>query len=237
VPKFQAIIFDLDDTLYLERDYVFSGFSAVARWAAAHLGVDASATCEQFGDLYMEGVRGIIFDTWLAQQQLDGGIYKDALVRVYREHEPCIEVDGEVRHLLDDLRSEYKLGLITDGYQAVQKRKLAALGLDQYFHATVLSDEFGRQYWKPHEKPYLEILTRIQCDASRSVFVGDNPQKDFFGAKNVGMFSIRLSQPGGVYSHLAPSDSRYRADLEIRDLGQLRKAIGQLEQVARSSAE
>ena len=35
----QGIVFDLDDTLYPERDYVLSGFKAVASWAEARLGV------------------------------------------------------------------------------------------------------------------------------------------------------------------------------------------------------
>jgi putative hydrolase of the HAD superfamily len=35
----QCIVFDLDDTLYLERDYVHSGFRALAEWAKTSLGV------------------------------------------------------------------------------------------------------------------------------------------------------------------------------------------------------
>ena len=37
--SYEAIIFDLDDTLYPERAYVLSGFHAVAVWGKTHLGV------------------------------------------------------------------------------------------------------------------------------------------------------------------------------------------------------
>ena len=36
----RVIVFDLDDTLYLERDYVLSGLGAVGRWARNALGID-----------------------------------------------------------------------------------------------------------------------------------------------------------------------------------------------------
>ena len=35
----RCVAFDLDDTLYLERDYVRSGFWAVGRWIESHVAV------------------------------------------------------------------------------------------------------------------------------------------------------------------------------------------------------
>ena len=41
-----CVVFDIDDTLYLERDYAFSGFEAVGRWVAARLQiVDFALRC------------------------------------------------------------------------------------------------------------------------------------------------------------------------------------------------
>ena len=42
-----AIVFDLDDTLYLERDYVRSGARAVATWLAPQLGLDPVAMASE----------------------------------------------------------------------------------------------------------------------------------------------------------------------------------------------
>jgi putative hydrolase of the HAD superfamily len=57
---FRALVFDLDDTLYPERDFVLSGFQAVSGWLRLQGGVEgfydrALATFER-------GVRGRIFD-------------------------------------------------------------------------------------------------------------------------------------------------------------------------------
>ena len=40
--KAEAIVFDLDDTLYPEREYVFSAYRAVAKWIERHLGTAAT---------------------------------------------------------------------------------------------------------------------------------------------------------------------------------------------------
>ena len=39
-PGFQVLIFDLDDTLYKEIDYLTSAYREIARYAAAHCPVD-----------------------------------------------------------------------------------------------------------------------------------------------------------------------------------------------------
>ena len=57
VPKWRAIVFDLDDTLYPERDYVLSGFRAIARWAAEHLRIPAEDGYRELAELFAAGVR------------------------------------------------------------------------------------------------------------------------------------------------------------------------------------
>lgn len=54
------VVFDLDDTLYLERDFVMSGFQAVERWAEQRLGIQNFAeSCRQ---LFERGERQRVFD-------------------------------------------------------------------------------------------------------------------------------------------------------------------------------
>jgi len=54
-------VLDIDDTLYLERDYVRSGFCAVGRWLAEHQNVEDFF--ERAWALFEAGARGNIFDT------------------------------------------------------------------------------------------------------------------------------------------------------------------------------
>lgn len=229
MPKLQAIVFDLDDTLYLEKHYAFSGFAAVAQWAAAEYGINAEQALLELRQIYAVGDRRLVFDTWLDQKSLPVSKFKDSMLQIYRDHTPAIKLDTEVRDLLVEFSTNYQLGLVTDGYRKVQRKKIAALQIDRLVRAIVVSDELGRHFWKPHEKPYREILQQLECQANQSVFVGDNPQKDFIGARNVGMFSIRITHPEGVYAHLEPLESDHAPDFQISHLRELRKAVRAIE--------
>ena len=65
-----VVLFDLDDTLYAERDYVFSGFEAVARWAEPRLGLPAKESSAELRRLFDCGVRGNTFNRWLESHQI-----------------------------------------------------------------------------------------------------------------------------------------------------------------------
>ena len=63
--QLKAIVFDLDDTLYPEKDFVLSGFQAIAAWASVNLGISESIGSATLFQLYSEGVRNNTFDRWL----------------------------------------------------------------------------------------------------------------------------------------------------------------------------
>lgn len=219
--SWQAIIFDLDDTLYHERDYVLSGFRAVAAWVAQRLGWEAAASYAQLAQLYASGVRGDTFNRWLAAHQISDPDMLTELVRVYREHEPELKPYPEVPSVLQQLRQRYKLGLVSDGYLAVQQRKMAALGLAACFDALIFSDQFGREAWKPSPLPFQQVLAALATPAAAAVYIGDNPRKDFLGARKAGMVSIRIVRKGGEYTHLIPTSPQHEPDATIHNLREL----------------
>jgi len=225
VSEWQAIVFDLDDTLYPEHDYVLSGLRAVAVWAQGELGLPAGRSFCELRRLFEEGVRGRTFDRWLAERGVDhnGGVAD--MVRVYREHGPQISLQRDVRELLVRLGRGYRLGLVTDGYLEVQRRKVAALGLDRYFQAVVYSDAMGRDAWKPSPRPFRAVLRQLSVTASAAIYVGDNPTKDFRGARGVGMCSIRVRRDGGVYHDLEPPCAQDAPDAEIATLDRLETTL------------
>ena len=200
----QAIVFDLDDTLYPERDYVLGGFRAVAEWAERSLGIPSARGLEELTSLFEQGVRGETFNVWLGRNGLSPAEIVPALVRVYREHEPELEAFADAREVISGLTGRYRLGLVSDGYLGVQRRKWKALGLEGCFDAVVFSDELGRECWKPSTRPFETVLERLGAEAHRAVYVADNPAKDFYGARQVGMFTARVRRPGGEYSALDP---------------------------------
>ncbi|MGH2750453.1 MAG: HAD family hydrolase [Actinomycetota bacterium] len=220
----RAIVFDLDDTLYLERDYALSGFKAVATWAESHLGLPIEVSYGDLAGLFEVGVRNKTFDAWLAArgQPMDT---LPALVRVFREHDPLIEPLPAAKQLLRWLRSHYSLGLVTDGYSSVQKKKLTALDLEDCFDAVVFSDVEGRKAWKPSPRPFVVALEALGVSGREAVYVADNPAKDFLGARRAGMWSIRVRTPRGVYRDLEPESPDHDSDVEIDQLENLIDAI------------
>lgn len=227
MPALQAIVFDLDDTLYPERAYVLSGFQTVAIWAEQHLGISHYQGFAELCQLFDEGVRGNTFNRWLESHEVKPEDWVFQMVQVYRQHDPCIEPYPEVPGLLQRLRLRYRLGLVTDGYAEVQKRKLAALGIASYFDALVFSDEWGQEAWKPSPRPFEIVLEELGIPGPEAVYVADNPIKDFLGARQVGMWTIRVRRPGGLYSHLEPFSAEQAAHTDVECLDRLEAIVAQ----------
>jgi putative hydrolase of the HAD superfamily len=222
----QGIIFDLDDTLYPERDYVLSGFKAVAAWAEANLGVPSLDGFSALRRLFDEKVRGNTFQLWLQElgvRDTDGLVAR--LVEIYRDHNPLLVPFPEVPGILRELGSRYRLGLLSDGYLGVQQRKLAALGLGRYFHAVVFSDSWGRESWKPSQKPFNEVANLLALKPSKIVHVADNPLKDFLGAREVGMFTVRLRRRDSEYGYCDPPSERHAPHVTINSLKKLSRLL------------
>ena len=220
--KWQAVIFDLDDTLYPERDYVLSGFRAVSLWAEEHWGIPAAPGFAELQKLLDHGVRGNTFDRWLASHQIPVNGAIQELIHIYRNHQPTLMPFPEVPNLLLSLGKTHRLGLLSDGYLEVQQRKLCALNLAHYFDAIIFSDEWGREAWKPAAKPFEEILARLRTEANASIYVGDNPIKDFLGARQRGMFTIQVKRSDGLYTSLEPPTPAHAPDLTLESLVELK---------------
>jgi putative hydrolase of the HAD superfamily len=211
-----GLIFDLDDTLYPEQSYNFSGFAAVGKYVLHHHCVpDFANVCE---NLFRAGVRGDIFDR--AAQSVGVTLPISDLVSAYREHMPRIELFEDAQWILDDVRGRHPMGLITDGYASVQRRKVAALGIADRFASLVYTDDFGRSAWKPSELPYRRTMANLEGLADRFVYVGDNPTKDFVTARALGWQTVMVDRPTQIHR---PADvpPGHRADHRIESLREM----------------
>ena len=225
--RLYAVIFDLDDTLYPERSYVLSGFRAVAAWIEKTMAIPEAETTHELECLFAQGVRGDTFHQWLEQRGVDR--QRDELVRqmvaVYREHDPALAPFDGMEELLADLGRQYSLGLITDGYLAVQQRKWKAMPFNRAFQSVVFSDAFGRQNWKPSHVPFETALQALRVSPETAVYVGDNPAKDFLGARRLGMKTIRFRSPGGEHALVEPPSLPYAPDGTAESVQTLRSCL------------
>ncbi|MBI5545189.1 MAG: HAD family hydrolase [Deltaproteobacteria bacterium] len=217
-PPLRAVVFDLDDTLYLERDYVRSGFRAVSRWAQEALAVDAARVFAELWQAFEQGARGDTFDRWLRSQGLKVGEHLPAMLRAYREHAPSIRPLPGAPALLERLHRRLRTGLISDGQAAVQRRKLSALGLARHLDAVVLTDELGREFWKPHPRAFEEMVERLGVEPASTVYVADNCAKDFLGARQVGLRTIRVRHAGAEHCLRDPPTEQHAPEATVEGL-------------------
>lgn len=226
--RLRTILFDLDDTLYPESAFAKSGFHAASRLAARALGVDARQVFQGLWELFLNGTREHTFDRWLAQQGLsEPGLVTD-MVSQYRGHAAQIRPYPDVVKALPRLRQQYALGLVSDGYLAVQKGKLAALKLDHLLDGIVFSDALGRDAWKPSTRPFLEVVKRLRCEPQECVYIADNPLKDFVGPRSLAMRTLRIRRPGGMHVRTEPPSRDHEPDMEIRSLAEAAAAAEHL---------
>ncbi len=215
-----AIAFDLDDTLYPERDFVISGYAAVAATVRPRFGVDILPALTA---RFLAGERGDLFTPVLAAA---GHALPEAeireLVEVYRGHRPALSPFPETMAVLKRLKRRWRLGLVTDGIAAVQRRKIDALPLDGLFDAVTVTDEMGtdgtgRTFWKPHPRAYQDCAAKLGLPVSALAYVGDNPAKDFVTARRLGIFTIRVRRPGTLHGMIEAAPD-HAADVEVPDL-------------------
>ncbi|MDA2910952.1 HAD-IA family hydrolase [Nitrospiraceae bacterium AH_259_D15_M11_P09] len=224
--RWKAVVFDLDDTLYPERSFVLSGFRAAAQWAELYLAIPASEGITELARLYEDGVRGNTFDKWLGQRGCYSPQTVGELIKIYREHSPTLRPFPETKDMLQRLRARrHNIGLLSDGLLGVQRRKLSALHLVEYFDVVVLSDQFGREAWKPNPETFRRLLQILGLSGDECIYVGDNPLKDFVGAKQLGMFTMRVCHPEGIYRDVQPPTPAYAPDVTCFGLAEVEKAI------------
>ena len=214
-----VLVFDLDDTLFPEVEFVESGFRAADAWL--EIRHSKSGLFDAAWRLFQRGARGRIFDLALGEMGVantEGMIA--ALVSVYRAHVPVIALYPDARWAIDHYQGQKKMGMITDGYLVAQRNKVEALGIKTAFDAIVYSDQFGRENWKPSEFPYRKIMELIRCGGPECVYIADNPAKDFIAPKTLGWSTIQICRPDGQHAKNAPKGG-CEADYKIADLREL----------------
>lgn len=217
----KAILFDLDDTLYEEKEFVKSGFKEVAKFISNKFKINEKIFYKILSNVFSEGVRGNIFNIALERLNinLDENIIP-SMVKVYREHMPKINLKKNIKYLLLNFRKKYSLGIITDGYYEVQKKKVQALKLEELFDSIIYTDQYGKEYWKPSTLGYKLALKNLETLPEEAIYIGDNPNKDFIGAKKIGIITIRLLYQDREYSQIRLS-KEYEADYEVEKLNEI----------------
>ncbi len=188
----KVVIFDLDDTLYNEIDYVKSGLFKISENYP-----DIPNMYEEMLLAFLQGNKPI--DSVLEKNRMIEE--KENCLSIYRSHRPRIFLDEKLKKMLLNIRKHKSLGLITDGRVIGQKNKILALGLDKIFDKIIITDELGDiSFRKPNIKAYVIMKDYFKCDFSDMVYVGDNINKDFIAPEILGIKKIFYNNINGLYT-------------------------------------
>ncbi len=190
----EVVVFDLDDTLYSEKEYVKSGYNEVAK----HLSQVKDAEIKLWK--YFEAEKYAI-DELLTSENIYSEELKNKCLQIYRNQTPKINLYSGVYELLTSLKEQgYKLGMITDGVVERQKAKIKALNIEKLFDKIIITDELGGvEYRKPNAKSYEIMRDYFNVDYGKMVYVADNLNKDFIAPIKLGIKQIHFENLDGLY--------------------------------------
>ncbi|HWV12505.1 MAG TPA: HAD family hydrolase [Sphingobium sp.] len=215
----RVIVFDLDDTLYLERDYVLSGLRAVGRWSRNALGI------EDLGEImrarFEAGFRTHIFDHSLQEIGITPSPPLIArMLETYRQHRPDIRLAADAEHFLAARNQRTGFAVITDGFLDAQRRKIRALGLyGRGIHLGICTDRWGREWWKPNPRAFEHVEQLFGRSGAALTYVADNPSKDFTAPRSLGWRTVQIARPDRIHQ-FAPHEG-IKADRIIETLAEL----------------
>ncbi len=220
--KIKAVIFDLDDTLVSEYEFIVSGYKFISKRLSKRLGRTPDEINGKLWELTRESYSNM-FNRLFA---FYGEPYTDdemrEIISAYRNHPANLQFYPDARETLPALKDRGVLmGIISDGDPARQRNKIrSAVGglcglhnfnketteandeeISYWFNEIILNDEFGgAEYRKPNPKGFAEMAERLKVDPSEMIYIGDNPAKDFHIAKDMPVRTARIIREHGIYN-------------------------------------
>nr|WP_242863294.1 HAD-IA family hydrolase [Clostridium botulinum] len=221
----KVMIFDLDDTLYNERKFVEGAFKEVCDYLAQKYELDSYSLYEDAINILEKNGRGKIFDLLCLKYEINHDI--KYLVDIYRQAKPRLKLYKDSQETIKRYKNRYKLAIITDGKASVQWNKIRMLNIEKDFEKIIVTDDFGREYWKPNKFAFEEIVRYFNVKANECVYIGDNPNKDFIGSKDIGMHTIRIVRKNGDHMKMIVK-KHMDADYTILNLNEIDNIINEI---------
>ncbi|MEK3905059.1 HAD family hydrolase [Paenibacillus sp. FSL R7-0179] len=219
----QALLFDLDNTL-MDRDQTFRSFSM--KFVQDFLGhLSGEQAVQVVEDMIIRDADGYRDKDGFFAELSEVLPWEKALtaaeIRAYYD-ETYIRHGAIMKHALETLEycrdRGYPLGLVTNGGTDIQYGKIDLLGLRGYFRTIVISGEAGIS--KPDPAIYRLALERLGSTAEQTIFIGDHPVNDIWGAARSGMDTIWLKR-----NHAWDESLNVKPVAVIQELEELRGII------------
>jgi putative hydrolase of the HAD superfamily len=184
-------LFDLDDTLYNEIDFLISGYKRIA---AETDPASADDLFRMMLDTYRSGN-----NTFKAVIEKYPGknLTIEKLLHLYRNHIPDIVLRDGVLDMFGNIKKRQgRIGLITNGRSITQRNKINALGISLFIDEIMISEESG------FEKPDVRIYDYFgqKYPGFRFLMFGDNVRIDFVTPRKLNWYCIGIKDIRNIHA-------------------------------------
>ena len=187
----QGVIFDLDNTLldFMKMKEV-AVKSAIKGMIEAGLEIDEAESYDDIVSIYEEfgWENQKVFDVFLNKTigYVDNKYLAAGIVAYRRAREANLLAYPNVNRTLVSLtKLGIKLAVVSDAPSREAWMRIYYLNLYHFFDAVITLDDSGER--KPSSKPFEMALNKLQLKPEDSLMIGDWPERDVVGAKQIGM--------------------------------------------------
>jgi len=220
--KYQAILFDLDDTLIDRNKALQELFSIILKKCYGEVKQSLrSEMMERFIQLDSKGVTTdktlvleALFDSYPPIERIASNSINDFWSAVFPS---CFNVSEETFGIIESLSKQVKIAIITNGKTIRQKAKIKNTKLDQYFETILISEEAG--FSKPNKEIFELALSKLAVLAENTIFVGDNLLVDIGGCQSAGIKGVWFNPNNSI------SNTDIKPFMEIKSLNELLEVI------------
>ena len=225
----KGVIFDLDNTLldFMKMKEV-AVKSAIRGMIEAGLEIDEVKSYKDIISIYEEfgWENQKVFDVFLNKSigYVDNKFLAAGIVAYRRAREANLLAYPNVNRTLVNLtKLGIKLAVVSDAPSREAWMRIYYLNLYHFFDAVITFDDSGER--KPSSIPFEMALKKLKLKPQDSLMIGDWPDRDVVGAKQLGMrtaFAVYGDTFGTKYSG---------ADWDIQDISEIITIIKQINNI------
>ncbi|MAH61062.1 MAG: hypothetical protein CMF42_02090 [Legionellales bacterium] len=184
----KTVFFDLDDTLYNHKEFEFFLYEKISKMVGDFFKISSNdyyiALKKYFNKRHQVSIFDVAFADLDCAVNIPRRVWDEFVTKevmpFYRSSSPSqLTLFHWVEECFVYLQERnITLGLITDGRVEMQKKKIALLGIADFFSYILISDEFGRRYRKPNMFMFKKAIDLTGAKPQNMIYVGNDLVKD-----------------------------------------------------------
>ncbi|KAB8129010.1 HAD family hydrolase [Gracilibacillus oryzae] len=213
------MIFDLDDTL-LDRDKAVENlfFLIIEKCYEEVYDSEKEAMMRAFKKYdrrsYGYGDKTEVLESFFDEFPAKFRLPREEIQDFWNNHFPyCFPVNQHTINLVNKIKEEVKVAIVTNGLTQRQKAKIRKTKLNDCFDIIITSEEAG--FWKPDKRIFEIALSKLNVQPEEALYIGDDIEKDIAGCQNANIKGIWFNP------HMSRNDTEISPYAEIDSLDRL----------------